>query len=112
MRNLPGYYSHKLAYGPAIVEAMAGGMKPLSLDEPLAEMLPRIAKALHKRVQELVIVTLNRPRHADLIDAVRKSGAALRQITDGDIAAARGSVLYRTVAWTCMSASADLPRAC
>jgi fructose-1,6-bisphosphatase II len=88
MRNLPSFYAHKLAYGPAVVEAVQQGMKPLSLDEPLGEMLPRLAGALQKRVQELVVVTLNRPRHAGIIDAVRKSGAALRQITDGDIAAA------------------------
>lgn len=88
MRNLPSFYAHKLAYGPQIVDAMAAGMKPLSLDEPLGEMLPRLAEALNKRVQELVIVTMNRPRHASFIDAIRQSGAALRQITDGDIAAA------------------------
>ena len=67
---------------------MQKGMKPLSLDEPLGDMLPRLAAALEKRVQELVIVTMNRPRHAAFIESVRKSGAALRQITDGDIAAA------------------------
>ena len=88
MRNLPSFYAHKLAFGPQVVDAISAGMEPLSLDEPLESMLPRIAKALGKRVQELVIVTMNRPRHADIIQAVRKSGAALRLITDGDIAAA------------------------
>ena len=88
MRNLPSFYAHKLAFGPLVVEAMQNGMKPLSLDEPLGDMLPRLAEALEKRVQELVIVTMNRPRHAAFIESVRKSGAALRQITDGDIAAA------------------------
>ncbi len=88
MRNLPSFYAHKLAFGPAVVEAIAQGMQPLSLDEPLESMLPRLAQALEKRVQELVIVTMNRPRHNDFIAAIRKSGAALRLITDGDIAAA------------------------
>jgi len=63
-------------------------MEPFDLDTPLEIMLPRVAEALQKRVSELVIMTLNRPRHADLIAGVRKAGAALRLITDGDIAAA------------------------
>lgn len=88
MRNLPSFYAHKLAFGPAVVEAVEHGMKPLSLDEPIGSMLPRLAEALDKRVQELVIVTMNRPRHNEFINAIRKSGAALRLITDGDIAAA------------------------
>lgn len=88
MRNLPSFYAHKLAFGPAVVEAVEHGMKPLSLDEPIGSMLPRLAEALDKRVQELVIVTMNRPRHDEFINAIRKSGAALRLITDGDIAAA------------------------
>ena len=88
MRNLPSFYAHKLAFGPAVVEAVEHGMKPLSLDEPIGSMLPRLAEALDKRVQELVIVNMNRPRHNEFINAIRKSGAALRLITDGDIAAA------------------------
>lgn len=88
MRNLPSFYAHKLAFGPAVVEAVERGMKPLSLDEAIGSMLPRLAEALDKRVQELVIVTMNRPRHNEFINAIRKSGAALRLITDGDIAAA------------------------
>ncbi len=88
MRNLPSFYARKLAFGPAVVEAVQHGMKPLSLDEPIESMLPRLAEALDKRVQELVIVTMNRPRHNEFVNAIRKSGAALRLITDGDIAAA------------------------
>ena len=88
MRNLPSFYAHKLAFGPAVVEAISHGMQPLSLDESIGSMLPRLAEALEKRVQELVIVTMNRPRHHEFINAIRQSGAALRLITDGDIAAA------------------------
>lgn len=88
MRNIPTFYTQKLAYGPDVVNAIAQGMEPFDLDTPLEIMLPRVAEALQKRVSELVIMTLNRPRHADLIAGVRKAGAALRLITDGDIAAA------------------------
>lgn len=88
MRNLPSFYAHKLAYGPAVVEAMARGMEPIYLDDPLEKTLPRVAEVLGKRVQELVVVTMNRPRHTGFIDSIRQVGSALRLIQDGDIAAA------------------------
>jgi fructose-1,6-bisphosphatase II len=88
MRNLPAFYSKKLAYGPAVVQAIAHGMEPLRLDAPLEHTLGLVAEALGKRVPELVVMTMNRPRHADIIHQVRRSGAALRLITDGDITAA------------------------
>jgi fructose-1,6-bisphosphatase II len=88
MRNIPTFYTQKLAYGPDVVKALEQGMEPFDLDTPLDVMLPRVAEALGKRVNELVVMTLNRPRHAELIAGVRKAGAALRLIMDGDIAAA------------------------
>lgn len=88
MRHIPTFYCEKLAYGPGVVRALAEGMEPFDLDTPLEKMLPLVAKALGKRVNELVVMTLNRPRHADLIASVRRIGAALRLITDGDITAA------------------------
>jgi fructose-1,6-bisphosphatase II len=88
MRNIPTFYCEKLAYGPDVVKALNEGMEPFTLDTPLEVMLPQVAEALGKRVNELVVMTLNRPRHEDLIASVRKVGAALRLIMDGDIAAA------------------------
>ena len=88
MRNLPAFYSKKLAYGPDVVRAMERGMEPLSLDAPLERTLALVAEALGKRVPELVVMTMNRPRHAELIQQIRKAGSALRLISDGDITAA------------------------
>ncbi|MCE9611478.1 MAG: class II fructose-bisphosphatase [Chthoniobacter sp.] len=88
MKNLPTFYATKMAYGPEVVRAIAGGMAPLALDDPLEVTLNRVAEALGKRVPELVVMTLNRPRHADIIAQVRKCGSALRLISDGDITAA------------------------
>jgi fructose-1,6-bisphosphatase II len=88
MKNIPSFYCQKLAYGPAVSRAMGISIEPFDLDTPLQDILPRVAKALGKRVPDLVITTLNRPRHAELIAIVRKAGAALRLITDGDITAA------------------------
>jgi fructose-1,6-bisphosphatase II len=88
MKNIPAFYSTKLAYGPAVVRAVEGGMDPISLDDPIESTLSKVAKALGKRINELVVMTMDRPRHADLIKRIRTAGASLRLITDGDITAA------------------------
>lgn len=71
-----------------MVKALQSGMEPIHLDDPLEITLPRVADALGKRVQELVVCTLNRARHATLIKEVHRVGSALSLISDGDIAAA------------------------
>jgi fructose-1,6-bisphosphatase II len=88
MRYLPSYYSYKIAYGPAVAEALQGEGDRCLLDLPLPELLSFAAGALGKHVRDLVVMTLDRPRHADLIKGVRKAGAGLRMISDGDITAA------------------------
>lgn len=88
MRNIPAFYSTKLAFGPDVVRALAGGMEPITLDDPLERTLEKVASALGKPVTSLVVMTLNRPRHAEIIAKVRAAGASLRMITDGDVTAA------------------------
>jgi fructose-1,6-bisphosphatase II len=88
MRNLPSYYSYKIAYGPAVAEALRKGGSPCLLDMPLPEVLRLTAKALGKHVRDVVVMTLDRPRHADIVRAVRQTGSGLRMIGDGDITAA------------------------
>jgi fructose-1,6-bisphosphatase II len=88
MRHLPSYYSYKLAYGPAVAEALRRDGDPCLLDIPLPEVLRLAAKALGKHVRDLAVMTLDRPRHVDILRAVRQAGAGLRMISDGDITAA------------------------
>lgn len=88
MRNLPSYYSQKIAYGPAVAEALRTGPDRCLLNMPLPAVLRFAADALGKHVRDLVVMTLDRPRHAEIVKAVRGTGAALRMISDGDIAAA------------------------
>jgi fructose-1,6-bisphosphatase II len=88
MKSIPSFYSMKIAFGPAVVNALASGLPPLTIDDPLPAILRRVADGLGKRVRELVVVMLNRPRHAAFIAEVRRIGAALRLIGDGDITAA------------------------
>jgi fructose-1,6-bisphosphatase II len=88
MKHLPSFYSMKLAFGPQVVKALHAGLPPLRIDDPLDVVLRCVAEALGKRMQELVVVMLNRPRHTEFIKEVRQAGAALRLIGDGDITAA------------------------
>src|SRR5262245_64397184 len=81
MRHLPSYYSYKIAYGPAVAEALRRGGDPCLLDLPLPEVLHLAAGALGKRVRDLVVMTLDRPRHADVGRSVREAGAGLRMIS-------------------------------
>jgi fructose-1,6-bisphosphatase II len=87
MVHLPSYYAAKIAYGPE-VKALLAKRGDSPLDMPLPELLNFVAQALGKRPSDLVIMTMDRPRHAFIMEAVRASGAALRMISDGDIAAA------------------------
>lgn len=89
MINIPSFYSEKLAYGPKIVEAIKQQeLAPICLDNSFEKTLIIAAAALNKRITDLVVVVLDRPRNQHYIDIVRKEGASLRLIADGDIAAA------------------------
>lgn len=89
MVNIPSFYSEKLAFGPQISEAIRlRELAPITLDNPFEKTLIVAAAALNKRISDLVIVVLDRPRNQKYIDIVRNEGASLRLIADGDIAAA------------------------
>jgi fructose-1,6-bisphosphatase II len=74
------FYMNKIAVGPA-----ARGI--VDIDAPVADNLGKIAKALDKKVTEVTVVMLDRPRHADLLKDIRAAGARVQMITDGDVAA-------------------------
>jgi fructose-1,6-bisphosphatase II len=91
LRDIPAFYMLKLSYGPAVVRAMQiAGMETVKLESPIEETLHAIAKALKKRVQDVVVMMLDRPRHKEMVAEIRRVGASLRMIGDGDIAAAIG----------------------
>src|SRR5438309_10191853 len=60
----------------------------LQLEAPIAETLAIVARALEKRVQDVGVMMLDRPRHKEIVEEIRAAGASLRMIGDGDIAAA------------------------
>lgn len=77
----PFVYMNKIAVGPE-----AKGM--IDIEKPITENLKAIAKAKGKDVEDLTTIILDRPRHDDMIAEIRKAGARIRQIPDGDVAAA------------------------
>lgn len=78
--HAPDMYMDKLAVGPR-----AAGL--INLDDPIEKTLEIVAKANNKRIVDCTVMILDRPRHQKLIKAVRKAGARVRLIGDGDVAA-------------------------
>ena len=76
--HAPDCYMEKIVVGPS-----CKGL--IELDAPVAHNLAVIAKVLGRRVEDLVIIILDRPRHEKLISEIRKAGARIQLITDGDL---------------------------
>jgi fructose-1,6-bisphosphatase II len=60
----------------------------VDLDAPVAHNLAQVAKALEKKVEDLVVFVLDKPRHKQLIEEIRRAGARIQLHTDGDVAGA------------------------
>lgn len=74
-------YMNKIAVGP---EARGA----IDIDAPVEVNLKSIARAKQRDLDDLTVMILDRPRHAELISQVRQAGARIRLISDGDVAAA------------------------
>jgi fructose-1,6-bisphosphatase II len=73
-----GFYLDKLVVG-------SGAAGSIDITVPVEENLNRVAEALGKKVNDLVVIILEKPRHEDLIAHVRDLGAAVVAIPDGDV---------------------------
>jgi len=78
--HAPDIYMNKIAIGPGYAPGV------VDLDAPPGANIEALAKAKGVPVAEITACILDRPRHAELIAAVRKAGAAVQLIPDGDIA--------------------------
>ena len=78
--HAPDLYMEKLVVGPRAKHAV-------SLDRPVKQNLKSIAKALERKVEDLVVMVLDRPRHERLVSDIRATGARIRLIGDGDLSA-------------------------
>ncbi|MFZ3359467.1 MAG: class II fructose-bisphosphatase [Xanthobacteraceae bacterium] len=79
--HAPDIYMDKIAIGPGYPKGV------VDLDAPADENIRALAKAKGVKPEAITAMVLDRPRHADLIAAVRKAGGAVSLITDGDVAA-------------------------
>jgi fructose-1,6-bisphosphatase class II len=78
--HAPDLYMEKLVVGPSSKDHV-------SLDAPVHENLKAIARCLGRKVEDLVVTVLDRPRHETLVDEIRTAGARIRLIGDGDLSA-------------------------
>jgi fructose-1,6-bisphosphatase II len=76
--HAPDIYMDKIAVGPECKGRV-------HLDAPVKENLREVARALDKLVSEVTVVVLDRPRHQQLIEDIRRAGARIKLITDGDV---------------------------
>ncbi len=83
------FYMDKIVSGPA-------GEGVLDLERPIGENIRALAKALGKPVSEMTIAVLDRPRHLQLIEDIRASGAGTRLMLDGDVAGGINAARYET----------------
>ena len=78
--NAPDVYMQKIAIGPGYDKGV------VELDAPPADNIRRLAKAKGVQPSQITALVMDRPRHDDIIAAVRGTGAAVRLISDGDVA--------------------------
>jgi len=81
LTNAPDTYLEKLCVGPVAAGAV-------DIRVSASENCHRIAEALRRKVADITVIILDRPRHADLIAEVRSTGARIKLITDGDLSGA------------------------
>lgn len=79
--HAPDCYMDKIVAGPACRGA-------LDIDAPVSQNLKSIARRLDRDVKDLTVIVLERSRHEKLIEDIRREGARIRLITDGDLSAA------------------------
>jgi fructose-1,6-bisphosphatase II len=79
-------YVNKMITGPEAKDY-------IDINAPVAENLKNIARAKKRKVSELTVVVLDRPRHEQLLSDIRSAGARIKLISDGDVAASIDAAL-------------------
>ncbi len=79
--HAPDMYMDKIAVGPKAVGKV-------DINAPVEDNLKAVAQAVGKDISDLVAIVLDRDRHSKIIHDIRKAGARIRLIPDGDVAAA------------------------
>lgn len=79
--HAPDMYMDKIAVGPDAVGE-------IDINAPVIDNLEAVAEAKNKKVEDMLVTVLDRPRHEELIQEIREAGARIKLISDGDVAAA------------------------
>jgi fructose-1,6-bisphosphatase II len=87
--HAPDTYMRKLAVGPKSAAYV-------HIDAPVRDNLEAVANALEKPINDVCVIILDRPRHAELIKEVRAAGARIRLISDGDVDACIATAIEST----------------
>jgi fructose-1,6-bisphosphatase class II len=87
--HAPDLYMEKLVVGPSSKDHV-------DLDAPVSENLKAVARCLDLRIEDLVVIVLDRPRHEKLISDIRATGARIRLIGDGDLSAGIAAAVVGT----------------
>ncbi len=87
--NAPDIYMNKIIVGPS-------NKGNIDINAPVKENLRRIASGLNRDIEDLVIIVLQRERHNDLIRQIRKAGARIKLISDGDLSAGISAAMRGT----------------
>src|SRR2546428_13401755 len=87
--HAPDCYMEKIIVGPS-------AKKAIDIDAPVETNLKAIARSLGRDVEDLVVIVLDRPRHEKLISDIRKAGARIKLIGDGDLSAGIASAVIGT----------------
>jgi len=82
-------YVNKIVTGPEAKDVV-------DINASVADNLKNIAKAKKRKVSELTVVVLDRPRHEQLLSEIRSAGARIKLISDGDVAASIQAALPET----------------
>lgn len=97
LQDIPAFYLKKLAYPDKVRRAWIADPKlPIDVNAPLADVIRITAEILEKNIRDVVVMVLDRPRNQEYIEEIRRCGASLRMIADGDIAAALAPALNRS----------------
>jgi fructose-1,6-bisphosphatase II len=75
------FYMEKLAVGPEAADV-------IDITAPVAENIRRVAVAKHLDVADVTVCVLDRPRHESLVKEIRRTGARIHFVSDGDVAGA------------------------
>ncbi|MDY0267428.1 MAG: class II fructose-bisphosphatase, partial [Methanimicrococcus sp.] len=81
----PDIYFDKIVVGPKVVLYEKKTGEKIDLDAPVLQNLTLVSKALDKKIEDLVVVVLDRARHQKIIEDIHGAGARVRIIPDGDL---------------------------